>query len=167
MTLQAQSPAEALIPSAAAAEAGRHLRLHRSTVLVPLDTVRAVLGLDAEGVIKRVEAGQFRWVWDISRQAPGRPRRAGLNVRELRFWASELIAPGACRTLPPEQVIELILGGRRPLWRAGEVVQRLLCSRSCVKRLVDAGELSGPLQHRLRWISRRSLAGFLRRRLVR
>jgi hypothetical protein len=149
-----------------AGEGGLHLRLHRCTVLVPLDTVRAVLGLDAEGVVERVEAGQLRWVWDISARARGRRPCSRLNVRELRFWASELIAPGPCRALPPEQVIGLILGAQRQCWRAGEVVQRLLCSRSIVKRLVDAGELSGPLEHRLRWITRQSLADFLRRRLV-
>jgi hypothetical protein len=144
---------------------GLLLPLHRQTLLVTIDAVRAVRGLDAEGVWAEVDQGRLRWVWDISTRPHGRDTRT-LSVRELRFWVAELIAPELCQPLAPEQAFALILGKGRQQWRAGEVMQGLLCSRSFVKRLIDAGELSGPIAGHTRWITRSSLAAFLRRRLI-
>jgi hypothetical protein len=148
------------------AGSGLHLPLHPSTALVTLDLVRAVSGLDTERVWTRVESGRLRWVWDISaRSHPGGAACRG-EVRELRFWAAELVAPEHCRYLQVEQVLSTVLGGQRQHWTSIEVAQRWLCSRAILKRLVDAGELAGPLRARTRWLTRASMADFLRRRLV-
>jgi hypothetical protein len=143
------------------------LPLDARTALVSIDTVRAALGMDAEAVCQQVELGRLRWVWDISTHKPGCHRVGAGSVRELRFWVGELLAPQLAHQLARPEAIALMLGpGHRP-WRASEVVHRLLCSRSVVKRLVDTGELAGSLRQHTCWITRRSLERFLGRRLLR
>ncbi len=173
LTSLAEAPAVALVPDSeppptAATGRGSRLRvcLHRGTVLLTLDVVRAVLGLDARGVLEEVESGRLRWVWDISAHQGRRCARTGHRVRELRFWVGELMAPHFCHALQPSQAIALMLGSHRQLWRTREVMQHLLCSQSIVTRLVDQGELTGPLRGRTRWVTRRSLERFLFRRLL-
>ncbi len=147
-----------------AGEGGLRLALHPRTRLVTLDFVRAAWGLEVEGVWACLESGRLRWVWDISRRAHGCGAALEPGVRELRVWALELTAPEWCHRLADEQVLEAVLGTGPAQWRAAEVAHWLLCSRAALKRLVDAGELAGPMRGRTRWITRPSLSAFLRRR---
>ncbi len=135
-------------------------------MLVGIETARAALGVDAEEILARIEEGRLRWAWDISVRTDPARRAADTNVRELRLWVRELIAPDWCMAFGSAEVVARVLGQTRHQWRAAEVAQLLLCSRSVVKRLVDAGELAGPIQGRARWITRDSLASFLQRRLL-
>jgi len=144
---------------------------HPSTVLVGMETARAMLGMDGEEVLEQIEQGRFRWVWDISSRpavggpAPGPPRLK--RHRAPRFWLQELQAPDLCRELTLEQVLEALLGQGRASWPATRVAQLLLCSRPAILRLVRAGELTGPVRDGARLIARADLEAFLRRRLWR
>jgi hypothetical protein len=164
--------------------------LHPRTVLVGMETARALLGVDADGVQARVDAGRLRWVWDISarpgpaaaprwlraprsrsttakRADPGCSVSDHRPVRELRLWARELAAPDLFDRLRLRQVLPMILGQERRRWRSGEVARLLLCSRPAMKRLAETGQLTGSLRDGIRWFTRDTLASFLTRRLLR
>lgn len=139
---------------------GGSLLLHRRTVLVPVEFVRAMLGCRAEQVYWAIQAGRVRWAFEI-----------GTNARAeqptIRIWARELLTPGACGHFEEEWVVEAIVGheGRASL-RSVEVEHLLMVNRSHVKRLFDLEELSGKLVCGHLWITRASVVAFLRRRLV-
>ena len=136
-----------------------NLPLNQRTVLVPTEIVRGVLGLDAESVWAKVDTGELRWVWDIR-------KGDAAQIRELRFWARELIQPDAHRGLSADAVIDSVIGTARERLRAREVGQLLLCSDSLICRLVQCGLLRGPKVGHTQWIERASLAEFLRSRLL-
>jgi excisionase family DNA binding protein len=144
--------------------AQRHLNLsiNQRTVLVTLDTVRASLGVDADSIIAKVDAGELRWVWNVSNGTG--------EVRELRFWAREIVAPELTRELTPAKALELILGDSplavRKDWRGVEIAQLLLVSRPQIFRLHEAGELPGVIVGGTLKVKREALKTFLRTRLV-
>ena len=144
---------------------------HPRTVLVGVETARALLGVDADAVQARIDAGRLRWVWDISARPHGRERGrckpVDRDVPELRLWVRELLAPDLFDGLPLRQVLPLVLGRERPRWRSSEVAQLLLCSRPAMKRLAEAGELAGSVRAGIRWFNRAALSAFLARRLLR
>lgn len=135
-----------------------NLSINQRTVLVTVDMLRAVLGVDADSINARVDAGEFRWVWNVS---------AGTgDVRELRFWAREIIAPEQCAKLSLPLALNLILGQERLHWRGTEIAHLLLVSRPQIFRLHEAGELPGEIVgHTLR-VTRSALVNFLTHRLV-
>lgn len=132
------------------------LVLHPRTALVPVETARAVLGCEAEGVWARIESGELLYAFNISAVS------AGNKAREVRLWVGELM--GRPRRPGLEQALEEILGTFRAQYRAHEVWQMLLCSRPHLRRLLHAGELGGPRKGAVQYITRASLADFLRRR---
>jgi hypothetical protein len=110
-------------------------------------------------LLEMVECGALAWVWDLA--GDGSPRR------ELRFWLRELMDPAVVRSLEIGHALELVVGHEcLPLIRVSTVTTIMSADRSAVKRLIDAGELSGPLTGNVRWIERDSLIAFLMRRLV-
>jgi hypothetical protein len=139
-------------------QAHLNLAVHQRTVLVTQETVRASLGIDADSVAAKVDCGELRWVWDIS--------AGGGEIRELRFWARELIAPSLCVALQLDAVIDSMIGTTRAHLRAVEVGQLLLCSRPHILAHVREGDLSGPLVGHTQSISRASLVAYFRGRLV-
>lgn len=136
------------------------LSLSARTVLVTIDTLRAVQGVDAEAIWAGVDEGRWHWVFDVAAH-----RRR--NLRELRFWARELIAPADCARLTIDEALAGILGTGRNYLRGSEVAQLLLVCRPTVFRLWQEGELRGAVAHRILKITRASLARFLQRRLLR
>jgi hypothetical protein len=128
----------------------------RRTVLVTLDVVRAVFGVDAEEVMKMVESGELQWVFDLSAR--------GAAYRELRFWTRELVAPERC-LMTPARAVQLILGEDRGRWRGTEIQQLLLVSRPSVLRWHRSGVLPGETLNRTLWVTRRTLEQFLTERL--
>ncbi len=144
--------------------AQRHLNLSISqrTVLVTTDMVRAALGIDADSVSAKIEAGELRWVFDVSSQ-----RAVGANdktIRELRFWATEIMAPALVANLSLAAALKQILGSERARWRGTEVQHLLLVSRPTVKKLHDDGELPGDLVSGSFVFKRAALEKFLRSR---
>jgi hypothetical protein len=137
----------------------RHLNLSISqrTVLVTMDMVRAALGLDADSVMARVEAGELRWVFDIA---------TGSQISELRFWAKEIIAPEFCAGLTLAQAMKEILGSERARWRGTEIQHLLLVSRPTVKKLHDDGRLPGDLVNGTFSFRRAAVESFLRAAIV-
>lgn len=136
------------------------LPLHRRSVLVTVDVVRAALGCRSEQVYWAVQSGRIRWAWEV-----------GLNARPeqptLRIWARELLTPMCQNHLRDEQVIDCIVGSpNRVCLKGPEVEQLLLVNRSHVTRLIHAGELNGHLEAGHQWVYRSSLCEWLGRRLV-
>jgi len=137
----------------------RHLNLpvHQRTVLVTVDTVRAARGVDADTILGQVDAGELRWAWDVS---------AGKGeVRELRLWAREIIAPEACAKLTAAAVVSSVIGSDKARWRGTELAQLLLVSRPHIKALADAKELPGQIAAGTLWVARAALEKFLTTRL--
>lgn len=150
------SMTETLGPGAGTAHPGQTgfpVTMSQRTVLLTMETVRAVLGTDAEAVWAMVDNGGLRWVFDISVQPAA--------LRQLRFWTGEIVAPEQAATQTPDQVIAGILGHGESR-RRGEIERQWICSAQHVMRLIKEGELDliGPQK-----ISRASLAAFLKRRL--
>jgi hypothetical protein len=139
--------------------AQRHLNLSISqrTVLVTVDMVRAALGVDADSVIAKVEAGELRWVFDVS---------CGGSISEWRFWAKEIIAPEFCAGLTLAGAMKEILGSERARWRGTEIQHLLLVSRPTVKKLHDDGALPGDIVGGTFSFRRATLETFLRQRLA-
>ena len=135
-----------------------NLSINQRTVLVTVDMVRAALGVDADSVQARVEAGEYRWVWNVS---AGRG-----DVRELRFWAREIIAPETTKHLTVAMALNLILGLERLHWRGTEIAHLLLVSRPQIFRLHESGELPGEIVGRTLRVTRAAVVHFLTQRLV-
>ena len=140
--------------------AQRHLNLSISqrTVLVTSDMVRACRGVDADTITAQVDAGELRWVWDVS-TGEG-------DIRELRFWAKEIIAPEFCKGMKPAKAVTEILGSDRARWRGVEIAQLLLVSRPQIFRLHEAGDLKGEIAGGTLYVNRAVLEKFLTKRLV-
>jgi len=126
-------------------------------VLVPIIYVMIERGWCEIDAMRAIDEGRIVWVWDIG---------LGGARRELRAWRRELHDPAA-RDLPPEQVVDQIIGVHRPRLRASEIRRILSCSTQHLTALLRAGELQlVGLAPDGRWISRDSFADFLRRRLL-
>jgi hypothetical protein len=140
--------------------AQRHLNLSISqrTVLVTVDMVRAALGVDADSVTAKVDAGELRWVWDVS-SGTG-------SVRELRFWTKEIIAPEFTRAQTLPQVVAELIGKDRARWRGTEIEHLLMVSRPQIFRLREAGDLCGDIVGRTLYVTRAVLEKFLIKRRV-
>jgi hypothetical protein len=139
------------------------LALSQRTALVTMETVRAALGVDAETIWMRIECGQLRWVFDVSAVTNSQPGR----LRELRFWAREVIAPETCRELAPEAVVDQVVGVKeREHLRSSEVAHLLLVSDPHVGRLWQRGLLPGLIAGRTLKLRRDGLVTFLRERIV-
>jgi len=130
-----------------------NLPIAARTVFVDLGTVRAALGVDAESVLAKVDAGELRWVFDIG---------IGTEKRELRFWARELIAPGLCEALNLDQALIQILNGGVTI-RRGEIERQWVVSHVTVMRWIREGLV---FQYAPGQIARESLARFLKERCV-
>jgi hypothetical protein len=134
-----------------------NLELSARTVLVTTATLRAVRGVDADTVTAWVEAGAYRWVFNVSAGDEGK--------RDLRFWAKEMIAPELCPADPAEAVAE-ILGTHSPRWRGTEVAQLLLISRPQVLDLRRCHALTGEIVGSTFHTTTAALTAFLLSRLV-
>jgi hypothetical protein len=142
-------------------EQGLPIRVGTEVTLVGIESVRAAKGgLDAESVAALVDAGRFRWVWDLATSDSARRR-------ELRWLAIEIIRDKA--PTGEAEAVETALGGLsyRQSYRTAEIEQRWIVSNATLLRLGRAGELAFELRGRNKWISRDSLVAFLRRRLIR
>lgn len=123
--------------------AQRHLNfpLSQRTVLVTVDMVRAVRGVDADSVFAAVDNGNLKWVFDVAPEINSADRK----VRELRFWAAEIIGPEFVAKLSIAEAIKSILGEHRQEWRGTQIEQLLLVSRPTVMRLNHSGNLPGEI----------------------
>jgi hypothetical protein len=134
-----------------------NLAINTRTVLVDTNTVRAARGVDADSVLAATDAGELRWVWDVSAAAAAERR-----VRELRFWAREVIMPEGTRGLTLEQVLECIVPPGRETFAGTQVGQLLMVSRPTMLALY--AEMSAVLVGRAITVPRRGLERFLRSR---
>jgi hypothetical protein len=134
------------------------------TALVDAQTARAALGVDADSISAMVDAGELRWVFDVSLNGAG-----DRTVRELRFWAKEL-AGNTGRSMQdtkPGAIVDEIIGFHaEEKLRAVTVAQLLLISRPQVHRILDAGLLQGFRNGHAEYVWRASLVSFLCHRLV-
>lgn len=119
--------------------------------LLPLSTVRAVRGCDAETVFALVDSGQLRWAFDLSARQSG--------TRELRFFRDEVFGDSE-HGATPESVIGKILGDRSA-WSRGAIEIGWTISAQAISRLVRSGEIAEANKR----LTRASLAAFLKRRL--
>lgn len=132
----------------------RQVPVSQRVNLLPIVTVRVILGLTADELAARITAGGILWVFDLGinpRQSPN---------RNLRVWADEIIDPKAVRVLALGDVINLILGERETFTRA-DLATRWVLNRFNTCKMVKNGLPEAKGQ-----ISRQSLVEFLARRWV-
>jgi len=141
-----------------------NLSVSQRTVLITVDALRAHLGVDADTILARIDAGDYRWVFDVS-AVRSRRFHSAKHVRELRIWANEVIAPEFVAALTEEQAVAEIIGGRERYYGT-EIAQLLLVSRPQIFRLNQGKELDGEIVGGKLWVGRAVLADFLLRRLV-
>jgi hypothetical protein len=146
------------------AQRSLNLSISQRTVLVTVDALRASLGVDAETILARIDAGEYRWVFDVS-AVRSRRFHSSKHVRELRVWAKEIIAPEATSSLSQADAVTQIIG-KRERYYGTEIAQLLLVSRPQIFRLNEGGELDGEIVSGKLWVKRASLEDFLTRRLV-
>lgn len=132
------------------------LVLSERTRLVCMYTARAVLGIDTDSVIAKVDNGELRWVWDVGVHGVKNA------VVEYRFLAAELSKEQSFHTI--EDVIAHCVPAGRDRLRRGELVQMMMVSRVHVHNLVKEGELRGDAAEPLNFVTMRSVTNFLRLR---
>lgn len=133
------------------------VRMPRSP-MVTVEMVRSLEGVDADTVHGWIQDGTLARAWDISIQRG--------TVAEYRIWARSMLAHGDDR-LSDQQVLDAVIGyPTEKRLRAVTVSNMMVISRAHVMRLVEAGELAGPMAGHTQWIERKSLENFLRRRAL-
>lgn len=135
------------------------LKLGARTVMVNLETVRIVRNnLDAESIIAMVDnfvhPEHLQFVFNIA-------QRRDARRRELRFWATEIIAPEFTAKFTIDEAIASIIGGK-DTFRRSEIEMQWVCSADLIGSLVESGEL---VEAGNRILST-SLKNFLRRRWI-
>jgi hypothetical protein len=138
------------------------LEVSARCTLVTLEFVRNLRGCDAESVRNCVgdatHPNFLRWVFNLAVKPAG-------EIRELRFWKSEILGP-TDKWAQPAAAIAQILGARETFPR-GEIEVAWTINATTISRLVRTGEIEeSPCRtgHHRR-LTRRSLAAFLARRL--
>jgi hypothetical protein len=136
-----------------------NLTLNQRTVLVRVDTVMAVLGVDADTVYARTDGGrdddQLVYVWNVAVNPAG-------EKRELVFWAQEVEARKNKRPLPVDDIDDVatfILGDRKH-FPSGEVRQLLGGIRRPTLMALRR-ELCGKLGSATTFFPRQALKNFL------
>lgn len=132
---------------------------HR-TILVKTDTVRHFTGLSADAIYERADGnslfGGYTWVWNVAADPSG-------EIRDLRFWAREIVAPETVKGWNLDRVIKAILPPKRSQYPAGEIYTTLLSvSRPSLMKL--RSELNGQLAANSSFFPREGLEQFLRNR---
>lgn len=133
------------------------LDLSADVALVPLDTVGAHAGVHAEEVIRKVDQGEWPWVFDIG---------SGRKLREMRVWRLCLTEPQIARDAEIDGVIANIIGTETGDVRGAQIETRWRVSDRTIKRLCRAGEIACRINGHTLWLQRASLAAFLQRRRV-
>lgn len=141
-----------------------NLSISQRTVLVTVDALRVHLGVDADTVLGRIDAGEYRWVFDVS-SVRQRRFHSSKHVRELRVWAREIIAPETTARLDEAAAIGEIIGNRARYYGT-EIAQLLLVSRPQIFRLHENDDLCGDIVGGKLWVKRSVLVEFLTRRLA-
>jgi hypothetical protein len=135
--------------------------LNRRAVLIDTSVVRAVTGWRPDEIYARVDGGDLLhepliWVFNFASDPDG-------AIRDLRFFAGEIIAPEIARTHTLGIVLRCILPGDRTSFHAGEVLQLFALSRPGLAAL--RGQLNGHLAGARNTIfPRAGLESFLLRR---
>ena len=125
-------------------------------VLVSVETVAALAEIHPESVVYMCEAGAYRWAWDFGTG----------DRREIRIWVGEVMSRSHAG-LPLTDVLRRVIGHEtEPLLRASTVCAMFAVPHPTIHRLVAAGQLRGPLDSNIQWITRASLQEFLTRRLL-
>jgi len=99
--------------------------------------------------------GSFQWVWNISTNPFG-------EIRDLRWWVGELMAPNRQANLTLDEVINFIVPQKRREFPSGEVLALLVISRPTLMQL--RAELLGDLRAGGSFYPRAGLVQFFRRR---
>lgn len=132
------------------------------TILAPIEVLRWKTSLRAETISDQAYGGKdlfdpgFRWVWNVAANPNG-------EIRELRFWTREIIAPETTVDLSLDNVINSILPPIRKQYPAGEVANTIFCiGRDLLASL--RVELNGKLAANSSFFPREGLERFLRTR---
>jgi hypothetical protein len=134
--------------------------MNQRTVLIKVDVVKHLTNLSIDEIYSRAGGGSlfggFTWVWNVAVDPEG-------EIRDLRFWAREIIMPETTRRLSLDQVIKSILPAKRTQYPSGEVCETVLSiRRPTLKEL--RRELNGQLAANSSFFPREGLEKFLRRR---
>lgn len=134
------------------------LRLAADVALVSLDTAAAHAGLHTDAATELLD-GEWPWAFDLS---AGHRR-----VREVRVWAACLTDPARARSARLAEVLTDVIGRAVADVRAAALETRWRVSGQTFLRLHRQGEVRGRLTGHTLWLERRSVEGFLERRLLR
>lgn len=99
--------------------------------------------------------GHYQWVWNVATDARG-------EIRDLRWWIGEVLAPQRQAALTLDRVINFLLPQQRREFPAGEVQALLLVSRPTLMEL--RAELLGDLRQGGSFYPRAALVTFFQRR---
>lgn len=132
-------------------------------VLVDTRIAMSQLGFTAETIHEMREAGELRWVWDVSVKAA--------EIQSARYWVGELIrlktGDTSARQMVAADVIARVVGHETQLrLRSLTVCHLLLITHPTLQFLHREGELRGEVERGVRWTDRQSLIEFLTRRLI-
>lgn len=132
---------------------------HRA-VLIKVDSVMDLLGKSADEVYELADGGTLlapglKFVFNLAADPDG-------DIRDLRFWTREIIAPASVAKWSVDQALDSILPNARTRFQAGEVTQLLHVRRPTLMRLRE--ELQGKLAANSSFFERTALVSFLKRR---
>ena len=130
-------------------------------VLVQLGTAMALVGLDSRTIEAMAEAGELRWVFDVSSEDQNGTR----HVRAMRFWVGELLNQSGARFKSVDQVIDAVIGTQDPLLGTYRVQNTLAVDYCTLLRLMASGALPTVREGRNWRVLRVGLDQFLRQRL--
>lgn len=134
-----------------------NLPINRRALLLTVDTVAASRGVTPETVYEDVDSGRLLWVWNVAANPNG-------TIRDLRFFAQEVIAPEFAKRQTLAQVIKLLVPQREWL-RNWELEHLLAVRRPTLVALRE--ELRAVVADGAVRIPRAALVNFFQRRIVR
>lgn len=132
-------------------------------ILVDTRIAMSELGFSHWTIQQMREAGELRWVWDVSVKAN--------QIESVRFWLGELMrlktGDLGARNMGQDDVIQAVVGHETQTHlRSQTVCDMLLITHPTLMALHGAEELAGEVVLGVRQTTRESLVGFLGRRLL-
>jgi hypothetical protein len=127
-------------------------------VLVHIRTAAVLLRYDPDTVLAMADAGELRWVWDVS------TRTNGDHARDLRFWLGEVMAPRVNDRRSLEEVVKAVVGTNEVMISGHRIRHTLDMDQATLRLLRMRGHVKAVQQGREWRYWRKSFDEFLTRR---
>jgi hypothetical protein len=134
--------------------------MNQRSTLIKVDSVAYLTGKTVDAIFRAVDGPELfesglRWVFNVAADPNG-------QVRDLRFWTREVIAPETTEKFSLDQVVKMLLPPARKEYPSGEVCELLQIRRRSLADLRE--QLNGRLAANCSFFPRAGLEQFLRRR---